>query len=189
MQIIGQNTIVGRLPLELNDPYLRAVRHITIAAGESVSVDSSMRYSQSVLDAIFSGLVIISPEQSDNASHEDIRNVDPHMIKVDGAVSGGALASYVPAWDSTEVGQFPNAEFLNLCVFVSNDDPSDRIVVKITTPQFFGSDEVVEDTIEGLGTRKYPVGYCNSILIEVKREIAGTPPYRLRIRGYAALPY
>jgi hypothetical protein len=40
-----------------------------------------------------------------------------------------------------------------------------------------------------LGTRKYPVGYCNSILIEVKREIAGTPPYRLRIRGYAALPY
>lgn len=72
MIITGTPSIISVLAIEVRDPQHRSFQGLAIRSGESYRFPSSMRYEQSVIEALSSGLITITRESSDVAFYSDL---------------------------------------------------------------------------------------------------------------------
>jgi hypothetical protein len=187
MQIVGQNTINGNLALEINDPYLNAIKTIIVQAGDVMSVDDSFRFAPSVISAVNTGLITISPEADDEVTQSDLNATDTRMTAVHGGVSGGALPAMTEVWYSHELGQYPDATWLNVTVTFRNTDPSLGVNVAVTSEDNWGIITTTSTTVNASETIQFAPLSCKNLRIQVGRETTGVPSYQLVIWGIAGL--
>ncbi len=191
MLITGQNTINGTLSLEVNDLYLNAVKKVIISPGETASVDDSFRFAACVIDAVSEGLITIAPEAEDMVTQSDMDNsiyeINPYMRAVHGGVSGGAQPSMTEVWYSHELGQYPNATWLNVTVTFRNTDPSLGVNVAVTSEDNWGGLTTTSTTVNASETIQFAPLSCKNLRISVGRETTGVPSYQVVIWGVAGL--
>jgi hypothetical protein len=90
MFITGKNSIVGKLAIEVRDPFLRAPRSIGIKSGDVIEVDDSLRFAPEITQAVSAGLIDISLEDDDDAAQLDLghlKNIG-EVVNALGDISG-----------------------------------------------------------------------------------------------------